>query len=121
MADNRRRCKSTKLPRRHHIDAQSRAPSTSCKLFVSAIRRSMVLNHAQVNLDEVREHNRQLADGSVINSQVLDGKKLTEGNSLLQAPFDYSDAFDRALKNVVSALPNRPAKESSQDVVCVVD
>ena len=52
-----------------------------------------------VSLDEIRTHNRQLADG------------------LLQAPFDYSQAFDQALKNIIVALPNRPARESSDDVV----
>ena len=52
-----------------------------------------------VSLDEIRTHNRQLADG------------------LLQAPFDYSQAFDQALKNTIVALPNRPARESSEDVV----
>ena len=52
-----------------------------------------------VSLDEIRTHNRQLADG------------------LLQAPFDYSQAFDQALKNTIVALPNRPARESSDDVV----
>ena len=38
-------------------------------------------------------------------------------NSLLQTPFDFSQAFDAALKNLVIALPNRPAKESSNDAV----
>ena len=52
-----------------------------------------------VSLDEIRTHNRQLADG------------------LLQAPFDFSQAFDQALKNTIVALPNRPARESSEDVV----
>ena len=52
-----------------------------------------------VSLDEIRTHNRQLADG------------------LLQAPFDFSQAFDQALKNTIVALPNRPAREASEDVV----
>lgn len=52
-----------------------------------------------VSLDEIRTHNRQLADG------------------LLQAPFDFSRAFDQALKNTIVALPNRPAREASDDVV----
>ena len=52
-----------------------------------------------VSLDEIRTHNRQLADG------------------LLQAPFDFSQAFDQALKNTVVALPNRPAREAGDDVV----
>lgn len=36
---------------------------------------------------------------------------------LLNVPFDFSQAFDQALKNTVVALPNRPAKEASDDVV----
>ncbi|KAI4216125.1 MAG: hypothetical protein LQ351_001625 [Letrouitia transgressa] len=52
-----------------------------------------------VNLDEIRSHNRELADG------------------LLQSPFDFSQAFDQALKNVIVALPNRPAIESAQDAI----
>ncbi|KAI4162271.1 MAG: hypothetical protein LQ342_004140 [Letrouitia transgressa] len=52
-----------------------------------------------VNLDEIRSHNRELADG------------------LLQSPFDFSQAFDQALKNVIIALPNRPAIESAQDAI----
>ena len=35
-----------------------------------------VLNDAQVNLDEVREHNRQLADGQVTDSQLLKQTRL---------------------------------------------
>ena len=38
---------------------------------------------------------------------------------LLQAPFDFSQAFDQALKKIVVALPNRPSKESSDDTVRV--
>ncbi|KAI4170155.1 MAG: hypothetical protein LQ343_005161 [Gyalolechia ehrenbergii] len=52
-----------------------------------------------VNLDEIRSHNRELADG------------------LLNTPFDFSQVFDQALKNVVGALPNRPSKESSPDAM----
>jgi hypothetical protein len=37
--------------------------------------------------------------------------------SLLTAPFDYCQAFDRALKEVVVTLPNRPAKERDDDTV----
>ena len=36
---------------------------------------------------------------------------------LLQTPFDFSQAFDQALKNFIVALPNRPTKESSDEVV----
>lgn len=37
---------------------------------------------------------------------------------MLNIPFEYSQAFDLALKNVVRALPNRPASESDEEVVC---
>lgn len=37
--------------------------------------------------------------------------------SLLTSPFDYSEAFDRALKDVVKTLPMRPAKELGDEVV----
>ena len=36
---------------------------------------------------------------------------------LLSQPFDFSQAFDQALKNIIVALPNRPARESSDDAV----
>ncbi|OMP82076.1 DNA replication licensing factor mcm3 [Diplodia seriata] len=52
-----------------------------------------------VSLDEIRAHNREMADG------------------LLNQPHDWTFAFDNALKNIVAALPNRPSKESADDVV----
>lgn len=36
---------------------------------------------------------------------------------LLTSPFEYSQAFDRALKEVIKTLPNRPARETADDVV----
>ena len=36
---------------------------------------------------------------------------------LLQSPFDFTQAFDQALKDIVGSLPNRPANESSDDAV----
>ena len=53
----------------------------------------------KVNLDEIRSHNRELSDG------------------LLNNPFDHSQAFDEALKRVISAIPNRPPIESSDKIV----
>ncbi|KAJ6190700.1 Nucleic acid-binding OB-fold [Penicillium mononematosum] len=50
-----------------------------------------------VSIDEIRAHNRELADG------------------LLSSPFDYSQAFDAALKAVVKTLPGRPLRETSDD------
>ena len=52
-----------------------------------------------VSIDEVRSHNRELADG------------------LLNQPFDYTQAFDHALKQVISTLPNRSTKETAEDTV----
>ncbi|KAJ5455447.1 hypothetical protein N7475_010568 [Penicillium sp. IBT 31633x] len=50
-----------------------------------------------VSIDEIRAHNRELADG------------------LLSSPFDYSQAFDMALKAVVKTLPGRPLRETSDE------
>ncbi|KAJ5678817.1 DNA replication licensing factor mcm3 [Penicillium macrosclerotiorum] len=55
------------------------------------------LRRLTVSIDEIRAHNRELADG------------------LLTSPFDYSQAFDRALKDVVKTLPNRSEKEKSEE------
>jgi DNA replication licensing factor MCM3 len=53
----------------------------------------------QVSLDEIRAHNRELADG------------------LLNEPFDFVEAFDRALKDVVRTFTDRPRAETAEDVV----
>ncbi|KAA8648570.1 MCM DNA helicase complex subunit MCM3 [Aspergillus tanneri] len=47
------------------------------------------LRRLTVSIDEIRAHSRELADG------------------LLTSPFDYSQAFDRALKDIIKTLPNR--------------
>lgn len=52
-----------------------------------------------VSIDEVRAHARELSDG------------------LLNSPFDYSLAFDTALKNVIKTLPNRPKHELDDEVM----
>ncbi|KAF2467293.1 MCM-domain-containing protein [Lindgomyces ingoldianus] len=57
------------------------------------------LRRLTVSLDEIRSHNRELADG------------------LLNEPFDFVKAFDSALKAVVKTLPDRPKSETSEDVV----
>ena len=36
---------------------------------------------------------------------------------MLQQPFDYVSAFDQALKNIVAAIPDRPARETADDTV----
>ena len=53
------------------------------------------LRRLTVSLDEIRAHNRELADG------------------LLNQPFDFVDAFDQALKDLVKTFPDRPKKELS--------
>ena len=57
------------------------------------------LRRLSVSIDEIRSHNRELADG------------------LLNQPFDFSQAFDRALKDVIKTLPSRPASETQDDVM----
>ena len=57
------------------------------------------LRRLTVSLDEIRAHSREMADG------------------LLNSPFDYTAAFDRALKNIVGTLPNRPPREAEDNVV----
>ncbi|KAI9739156.1 MAG: MCM DNA helicase complex subunit [Cirrosporium novae-zelandiae] len=63
----------------------------------------LMLNRGQrrltVSLDEIRAHNRELADG------------------LLYTPFDYIRAFDQALKQIILTLPNRPSTETSEDKI----
>lgn len=51
----------------------------------------------QVNLDEIRNHNRELADG------------------LLNTPFDYLPTLDRALTEVASTLRDRASHEEITD------
>ncbi|KAF7915378.1 hypothetical protein EAE99_010151 [Botrytis elliptica] len=52
-----------------------------------------------VSIDEVRAHNPELANG------------------LLEQPFDFAQAFDRALFQIVQTLPNTNAKQSSEDTM----
>ncbi|KAK1907799.1 MCM DNA helicase complex subunit [Pyrenophora teres f. teres] len=57
------------------------------------------LRRLTVSIDEIRSHNREIADG------------------LLNQPFDFSEAFDIALKQVVGTFTDRPKSETSEDVV----
>jgi DNA replication licensing factor MCM3 len=52
-----------------------------------------------VNIDDIRSHNKELADG------------------LLFTPFDFAPAFDQALKDVIKTLPNRPARETDDETM----
>ncbi|KAK5264703.1 MCM DNA helicase complex subunit [Exophiala xenobiotica] len=55
------------------------------------------LRRLVVSIDDIRTHSRELADG------------------ILYKPFDYSLAFDAALKNVIGTIPNRPPYEQDED------
>jgi len=57
------------------------------------------LRRLTVSIDEIRAHSRELADG------------------LLNQPFDYSQAFDQALKDIVKTLGNRPAHEVAEETM----
>ena len=57
------------------------------------------LRRLTVSIDEIRTHSREMADG------------------LLNQPFDYSQAFDRALKDIVNTLGNRPAHETAEETM----
>ncbi|KAG9688619.1 DNA replication licensing factor mcm3, partial [Aureobasidium melanogenum] len=52
-----------------------------------------------VSLDEIRQHSTEMAEG------------------ILNQPFDFSQAFDRAVKNIVNALPGRPPHETDPDTM----
>lgn len=62
-----------------------------------------MLNRGQkrltVSLDEIRTHDRELADG------------------LLNEPYNFTEAFNEALKQVIKVLADRPKHESSDDAV----
>lgn len=52
-----------------------------------------------VSLDEIRKHSTEMAEG------------------ILNQPFDFSQAFDRAVKNIVNTLPGRPPHETDPDAM----
>lgn len=93
--------------RRKHVNGSSYRPDILLmlnrgqrRLTVRQICGSIVAraDDKQVSLDEIRAHNRELADG------------------LLNEPYNFVEAFDTALKNVVKTL-DRPAHETSDDAV----
>ncbi|KAG5299907.1 DNA replication licensing factor MCM3 [Histoplasma capsulatum G186AR] len=57
------------------------------------------LRRLTVSLDEIRAHSTELVNG------------------LLTSPHDYTQAFNSALKEIISTLPNRSPKETSNDTV----
>ena len=60
------------------------------------------LRRLVVSIDEIRAHSRELADG------------------ILSQPFDYSLAFDAALKSIIATIPNRAAFEQDEDTLYYV-
>lgn len=60
------------------------------------------LRRLNVSLDDIREHSRELADG------------------ILFSPFDYSLAFDKALKDVIATIPNRARFEQDEETMYYV-
>ncbi|KAH7072238.1 MCM2/3/5 family-domain-containing protein [Paraphoma chrysanthemicola] len=57
------------------------------------------LRRLTVSLDEIRSHNRELANG------------------LLNEPFQFVLAFDRALLDIIKTFTDRPKSETAEDVV----
>jgi len=60
------------------------------------------LRRLVVSIDDIRTHSRELADG------------------ILYQPFDFSLAFDAALKTIISTIPNRAAFEQDEDTLYYV-
>ncbi|KAH0534029.1 hypothetical protein FGG08_007364 [Glutinoglossum americanum] len=52
-----------------------------------------------------------------IHDRIRAAEEFLDPSRLLQLPFDYVSAFDQALKNIVTAIPNRPARETADDTV----
>jgi DNA replication licensing factor MCM3 len=75
-------------------DARARSYRADVVLMLNRGLRRLV-----VSIDDIRAHNRELADG------------------LIFSPFDHVQAFDQALKDVVKTLPNRPHRETSDEAV----
>ncbi|KAH8804721.1 MCM2/3/5 family-domain-containing protein [Xylogone sp. PMI_703] len=75
-------------------DPQARSYRSEIILMLQKFQRRLV-----VSIDEVRAHNAKLAQG------------------LIEEPFKFVPAFDRALKNVVNSLPNVPKKQTLEDVM----
>ena len=76
-----------------------RARSYRSDIVTMLNRRQRRLN---VSLDDIREHSREIADG------------------ILFQPFDFSRAFDQALKNVIATIPNRASFEQDEDTMYYV-
>lgn len=75
-------------------DPTTRSYRSDIILMLQKYQRRLV-----VSIDDVRARNAELAEG------------------LLQSPFDFAHAFDRALKEVIQTLPNATAKQTSEDTM----
>lgn len=73
-------------------DDQARSYRADIVLMLNRGLRRLV-----VSVDDLRAHSRDLADG------------------ILYQPFDFSLAFDSALKNIIATIPNRPPFEQDED------
>jgi DNA replication licensing factor MCM3 len=76
------------------VDPAARSYRSDIILMLQKYQRRLV-----VSIDDVRAHNAELAE------------------DLLRQPFDFALAFDRALHEVVSSLPNTTAKQTSEDTM----
>ncbi|KAJ5085901.1 hypothetical protein N7532_010672 [Penicillium argentinense] len=76
--------------------SDNRARSYRADIVVMLNRKSRRL---LVDLDEIRQHSREMADG------------------LLTSPFEYTQAFDAALKDIVKYLPGWSGKRETEDDV----
>ncbi|KFY91031.1 hypothetical protein V500_04827 [Pseudogymnoascus sp. VKM F-4518 (FW-2643)] len=75
-------------------DNQARSYRSEIILMLQQKKRRLV-----VSIDIVRDHNVELAEG------------------LLNQPFDFSQAFDRALKNVVATMPNITKAQGDEETM----
>ncbi|OBT51629.1 hypothetical protein VE04_08113 [Pseudogymnoascus sp. 24MN13] len=75
-------------------DNQARSYRSEIILMLQQRKRRLV-----VSIDIVREHRVELAEG------------------LLNQPFDFSQAFDKALKNVVATMPNITKKQADEETM----
>ncbi|GKZ23993.1 MCM DNA helicase complex subunit [Aspergillus brasiliensis] len=74
-------------------DARARSYRADILLMLNRGLRRLI-----VSIDEIRAHNREMADG------------------LLTSPYEYSEAFEKALKEIIKTLPHRPSRETADDV-----
>ncbi|KAL5348442.1 MCM DNA helicase complex subunit [Pseudogymnoascus australis] len=75
-------------------DNQARSYRSEIILMLQQRKRRLV-----VSIDIVRDHNVELAEG------------------LLNQPFDFSQAFDKALKNVVATMPNVTKDQANEETM----